>query len=103
MYFKQSCQTYWRTRNDCNFRRETKLRNSSIDYFNDFENREDRGALLENYVCSVLDRKWKNDVHFWRTKDKSEVDFIAQNENGAIIPIEIKATKLKKRENYARV
>lgn len=74
---------------------DSGLRNSSIDYFNDFENREDKGALLENYVFSVLSRKQKNGVHFWRTKDKSEVDFIAQNENGDVVPVEIKATRLK--------
>ena len=34
-------------------------------------------------------------MHFWRTKDKAEVDFVVQNEDG-ITPIEVKYSKLKK-------
>ena len=50
------------------------LRNSSINSFKSLEIREDRGALLENYVFSALTKKKKENLHFWRTKDKSEVD-----------------------------
>ncbi|PIS39364.1 MAG: ATPase [Candidatus Nealsonbacteria bacterium CG08_land_8_20_14_0_20_38_20] len=73
------------------------LRNSSINSFKSLEIREDRGALLENYVFSALTKKKKENLHFWRTKDKSEVDFIIENSE-EIIPLEVKAVSLLKPE-----
>jgi predicted AAA+ superfamily ATPase len=76
---------------------DSGLRNFALSSFGNFEDREDRGKLLENYVFSAFAKKQNNNVCFWRTKDKSEVDFIVQN-NENIIPIEIKAVKLTKPE-----
>lgn len=76
---------------------DSGLRNFALSSFGNFEDREDRGKLLENYIFSVFAKKQNNNVYFWRTKNKSEVDFIIQN-NESIIPIEIKAAKLTKPE-----
>ena len=37
-------------------------------------------------------------VNYWRTKDKSGVDFICRDYYGNTIPIEVKASELKKPE-----
>jgi len=46
------------------------------------------GAMFENYVCSEL-LKMGFTPKYWRTKSKSEVDFIIEKDN-EIIPIEVK-------------
>ncbi len=77
---------------------DSGLRNLGIASFRKFEEREDKEFLLENYVFSALSKKEKSEIHFWRTKDKSEVDFVMQNNNGEFIPLEIKAVNLAKPE-----
>lgn len=72
---------------------DSGLRDSSINSFKELETREDKGALLENYIFSALIKKKKENLHFWRTKDKSEVDFIIENSE-EIIPLEVKAVSL---------
>lgn len=49
-----------------------------------------KGNVQENFVCSELMKKGK-DVSFWRNSSGAEVDFVVNT-----IPIEIKATALKK-------
>jgi predicted AAA+ superfamily ATPase len=61
------------------------LRNVVIKNFNSLENRVDKGAILENFVCRELVDK---DVKYYRNKNGSEVDFIIEDK----IPIEIKST-----------
>lgn len=54
------------------------LRNALLNNFDRIDDRLDRGELLENYVYNRLKRKHKTDtIHFWRTADGNEVDFIA--------------------------
>jgi len=77
---------------------DSGLRNFALSSFRNFEERDDRGSLLENYVFSVFIKKEYKNFYFWRTKDKSEVDFIIEDKNNEIIPLEIKATKLTKPE-----
>lgn len=58
------------------------------------------GFLFENFVFNNLKEDLKltpTSIHFWRTKDKAEVDFVL-NTGREIIPIEVKYTKLKKPE-----
>lgn len=58
------------------------------------------GFLFENFVFNNLKGHLKltpTSVHFWRTKDRAEVDFIL-NTGREVIPIEVKYTKLKKPE-----
>lgn len=54
--------------------------------FNDF-----KGALTENYVCFSLNAN-NHIPYYWESKGQAEVDFIIQDKEGNIIPIEVKAT-----------
>ncbi|MBU3979639.1 ATP-binding protein [Patescibacteria group bacterium] len=73
---------------------DSGLRNFAISDFKNFKEREDRGSLLENYISSVFIKKQNRNTNFWRTKDKSEVDFVISLHDGEIIPLEVKATEL---------
>lgn len=71
---------------------DSGLRNSSLSAFLPMARRTDKGLLLENFILEELkDQK----VKFWRTKTQSEVDFVLEHHNGNIIPLEVKAAKLK--------
>lgn len=71
------------------------FRNQAIRNFTNMEHRADLGALVENFVFQEL-LKYKSqhfldfDIHFWRSKSKAEVDFIAYKNQGAFLPIEAK-------------
>ncbi len=53
------------------------LRNMALNRFFDFDQREDSGALLENYVYNRLTGIYDADmIYFWRTTDNKEIDFI---------------------------
>ncbi|MCP4151541.1 MAG: ATP-binding protein, partial [bacterium] len=54
--------------------------------------RSDAGSMIENVVFIEMQKNLKllDDVHYWRTKSKAEVDFILSGEGG-IIPVEVKA------------
>ena len=60
---------------------DTGLRNMIVKNFNDMDFRVDNGAIFENYVMLEL---WRNKsaggtVHFFRTSDGVEVDFVLNN------------------------
>ncbi len=58
------------------------------------------GFLFENFVYNSLKNHLEltpTSVHFWRTKDRAEVDFVLDTGTGAI-PVEVKYTNLKKPE-----
>lgn len=74
---------------------DTGLRNFALKTFQDFETRPDKGSLLENFVFSEIIKQTDNQLHFWRTKEKAEVDFILADYMGNIIPLEIKASALR--------
>lgn len=59
-----------------------------------FKERQDKGALLENFIFSELQKHEILQLNFWRTKDDAEVDFVVSIKN-KIIPVEIK-TKFSK-------
>ena len=50
-----------------------------------------KGALAENYVCSCLVQCGLT-PYYWESEGKAEVDFIVQDNNGNIIPIEVKSS-----------
>lgn len=66
---------------------DTGLRNSIIDNFSSLEQRTDSGALFENTIFRMLAEN--QEVKFWRTKAKAEVDFVFQSQ-GEFIPLEAK-------------
>lgn len=72
------------------------LRNLVIKQFNEPGLRNDRGAIVENFIYVHLLRElpvlWE--LNFWRTKNSMEVDFICQTPEG-LIPIEVKHRSFK--------
>lgn len=69
---------------------DSGLRNSVIGDFRPLEQRQDKGALLENFHFSEF-LKSGMDVKYWRTKAKAEVDFVIDDR----IPVEIKSAMAK--------
>lgn len=58
------------------------------------------GHLFENIIFSMLQENIKlsaTEIHFWRTRDQAEVDFVLVS-GLDVIPIEVKHTKLQKPE-----
>jgi predicted AAA+ superfamily ATPase len=51
-----------------------------------------KGALAENYVFSTLTANGY-DPHYWESEGKAEVDFVFQDKNGKIIPVEVKSSE----------
>jgi len=91
------------------FFKDSGLRNSSLNRFFDFNSREDRGALIENYVHKRLTELYDPDIiKYWRTTDKAEIDFIinASLNEGLAYEVKLKCksgktTSVKKfTENY---
>jgi len=67
------------------------LRNVLINYFAPFEQRADKGSLLENFVYRRLSEKYAKDhIKFWRTADGNEVDFIVEENTKEGKAIEVK-------------
>ena len=52
------------------------LRNYIVNDFRKIGDRTDAGALLENTAFAQFIKQNINDLHFWRTKQKTEVDFV---------------------------
>jgi len=65
------------------------VRNYFINNFNKLNLRNDSGFLFEGFVLSELLKDNKKQINFWQEKNLNEADFILE-ENGKIIPIEVK-------------
>ncbi len=66
---------------DCGFR------NALLNNFEPLSLREDRGKLFENFVCNFLgDIFGYDNLKFWRSKAKNEIDFIIEQK----LAVEIK-------------
>lgn len=76
-------------KNPKTFFMDSGFRNVVIQNFQKFEDRTDKGALLENILFCELIKDGFN-LNYWRTKSQAEVDFIAEK-NQAIIPVEVKS------------
>lgn len=75
------------------------LRNFAINQFGNAAF-ESGGFLFENFVYNNLKIRLQltpANIHFWRTKDKAEVDFVL-NTGREVIPIEVKYANLKRPE-----
>jgi len=73
------------------------LRNYLLENFQEFNQRTDKGALLENFIFQELlsltkDKFWN--LRFWRTKQGAEVDFIIE-QGLRQTAIEVKTTTKK--------
>ena len=72
------------------FFHDTGLRNQLIKNTNSLAHRNDAGSLVENFVFGQLYRNLgvHEELKFWRTQNKNEVDFVIESQD--IIPIEVK-------------
>jgi predicted AAA+ superfamily ATPase len=67
------------------------IRNKLLNRFHNFIEREDKGQLIENYIFIRLGELYSKDqIRFWRTADKNEVDFIVTETFGTGKAYEIK-------------
>ncbi|MGE3557313.1 MAG: ATP-binding protein [Candidatus Obscuribacterales bacterium] len=78
------------------------IRNGVIGRFDSLDNRDDQGALWENFLLAERVKwasyhGWYGSRYFWRTYDGQEIDFIEENE-GELAAFEAKwsSTKGKK-------
>lgn len=76
------------------------IRNALIEEFGDWELRNDRGAIWENFIILEIIKKYKNhrnlaSFYFWRTYTQQEVDFIIKKD-GKLQAMEIKYNPNKK-------
>ena len=65
---------------------DTGIRNALIDNFSSLNNRIDKGSLFENFFISERIKQYQRlgnhtKPHFWRTKDKSEIDLVEETHN----------------------
>lgn len=61
---------------------DTGIRNFLINNFNELSLRNDKGVLFENFIFNELQYKDFNSlskINFWRTSNKSEIDFIVSD------------------------
>jgi hypothetical protein len=70
------------------------MRNFALQTLRSFETHPDKGPLLENFVFSEFTKYAEKTIHFWRTKEKAEVDFVIGEITGETLPIEVKAATL---------
>ncbi len=76
------------------------LRNLALRRFGGYAALYETGFLFQNLIHQLLFERTRGEggtVHFWRTKDKAEVDFIINAAEG-VIPVEVKCRELKGRE-----
>ncbi len=74
------------------------FRNYALGIFGHLNSPSELGFVFQNFVFLLLKTHIKlslTNLHFWRTKDKAEVDFILET-GKKVIPIEVKFKSLKK-------
>ncbi len=72
---------------------DSGMKNMALNRFFDFKVREDQGALLENYVYKRLADIYDPDnIRFWWTTDKKEIDFVVTSSFGKGMAYEVKMT-----------
>ncbi|MBU4332054.1 ATP-binding protein, partial [Patescibacteria group bacterium] len=76
------------------FFEDTGLRNRIVNNFSQDELRPDIGVLAENFIYSELKKSYNLPLYFWRTKSKSEIDFVLKLPE-ELLPIEVKYQDLK--------
>lgn len=60
-----------------------------------------KGTLAENYACFALVANGYT-PYYWESPGSAEVDFIIQNKNGEIIPIEVKSSENVRSKSLAQ-
>lgn len=83
------------TKNPKNYFIDLGLRNFLLSDFRPLKNRNDAGAVMENYAYDMLANLiFSSKLKYWRTKSKAEVDFVIEREGGTF-PIEVKYVSKK--------
>lgn len=90
--------------------RRKEITKMPLYYFNDlglmnfasgsFGTIRDMGFVFQNFFYNLLKEKFKNtpsSIHFWRTKDGAEIDFVVET-GRRLIPIEVKYKDMKSPE-----
>ncbi len=73
------------------------LRNFILSDFRPLRDRQDAGAVMENYAYLLLARREAapfSEIKYWRTKSRAEVDFVIEKE-GTVYPFEAKYSSRK--------
>lgn len=73
------------------------LRNYVLGLWGNLSFTADQGFIFQNFVFRLLKEKFRlssEEIHFWRTKDQAEVDFVIET-GTQIIPVEVKFKELK--------
>lgn len=74
------------------------FRNYALGLFGQINRPAERGFLFENMVLNILQDSLRFSgalIHYWRTKDGAEVDFVIKR-GEKLIPIEVKYKRLEK-------
>jgi hypothetical protein len=67
------------------------MRNVALNRFFDLKNRDDQGALVENYTYKRLSSIYDSDnLKYWRTADKKEIDFVINTSFSSGFAYEVK-------------
>lgn len=73
------------------------LRNFSVGQFGRYTMLSEMGFIFQNLIYHLLQERTRYEgstLHFWRTKDKAEVDFVI-NKGAEVVPVEVKCRELK--------
>lgn len=76
------------------------MRNYALGIFGKVPVSSEDGFLFQNFVYHLLKEKTRDSatqIHYWRTTDKAEVDFVADKLK-EVIPVEVKYKKLSEPE-----
>jgi len=76
---------------------DSGLRNYIVRNFNETGLRPDGGKLVENVALSEFYQKGDDEIRYWRTAARAEIDFILKIGN-EIVPIEVKYSRLRSPE-----
>ncbi len=74
------------------------LRNSALNMMGRLTENQQMGFIFQNFVFLLLKElagKQNWNIHYWRTTDKAEVDFVLDKGN-ELLPVEVKFGELKK-------
>lgn len=94
-YFRNSRQTIIKAQKI--YFLDSGIRNLAAENFQSFRERIDKGSVLENAVFAELlfnAEKTLTGLYFWRTKQKTEVDFVLEK-GLQLLPIEVKTSLVK--------
>jgi uncharacterized protein len=76
------------------------LRNYALGLYGNLITPSETGFVFQNFIFNLMKEKMlfsPAEIHFWRTKDKAEVDFVITL-GQRMLPVEVKFKKLKKPE-----